>query len=103
MLVTFEYVFEEEGMTVKTVRAPDAVDVRLNDGRPASLRWRGVEYSVSDTPTPLRLSADHEALTHPLRPLFGWRFQGTSESHDSRVFDVYEAGAGQWKLFAVYE
>ena len=88
---------------MKTMRAPDAVGLDLTDGVPVRLNWRGTVYTVSDTPTPLQLSADHEALTHPLAPLFGWRFQGTSDTHDSRVFDVYEAGASHWKLFAVYE
>ena len=88
---------------MRTMRAPDSVDLELRDGIPVRLSWRGADYTVSDTPTHLQLVADHEALTHPLRPLFGWRFQGTSETHDSRVFDVYEAGAQQWKLFAVYE
>lgn len=46
----------------------------------------------------------HDALTHPLVPLVGWRFQATSTSDpdDVCVVDVHRRGDGFWELVSAY-
>jgi len=70
------------------------------DARPQRLVWEGRRYRVTDTPTPLDF--DLALITHP--PILpGWRFQGTSDDGDTRVFDVQGDPAGQrWRLVGVY-
>lgn len=83
--------------------APELVSVWIESGRPTRLLWCGIRYLVTDTPTPLREPALHDALTHPASRIIGWRFQGTSVSDgDTRVFDVRTIGADRWELAAVY-
>ena len=70
-------------------------------GAPERFVWEGTRYRVSDTPTPLDL--DHPALTHPLPVPRGWRFQGTSERGDSRIFDVqFNAARQEWRVLRTY-
>jgi hypothetical protein len=65
--------------------------------------WEGIRYVVSDTPTPIRGSFLDELMTHPLEPVIGWRFQGTSDAGQTHVFDVHAAGRDEWQLVAVYD
>jgi hypothetical protein len=69
-------------------------------GVPSRVVWEGRRYRVSDSPT--RLEPDYELITHP--PLLnGWRFQGTSDDGESRVFDVlFSESRQEWRLLRVY-
>jgi len=70
------------------------------DARPQRIVWAGTRYRVTDTPT--QLDFDLSFITHP-PVLPGWRFQGTSEAGDTRVFDVQGDQSGQrWRLINVY-
>jgi len=71
--------------------------------RPVSPRVGGIRYVVTDTPTPIRGSILHDLLTHPLEPVIGWRFQGTSEAGETHVFDVHGGFRQEWRLVAVYD
>lgn len=82
---------------------PDLVGVWLENGVPARLVWEGIRYLVTDTPTPIRGSFLNELMTHPLEPVIGWRFQGTSEAGETHVFDVHALVRGGWELVAVYD
>jgi len=70
------------------------------DAKPQRLVWAGRRYRVTDMPTPLEF--DLSLITHP--PVVpGWRFQGTTEDGDTRVFDVQGDSSGQhWRLINVY-
>jgi hypothetical protein len=85
------------------LNTPDTVTVWLENGIPDRLVWDGIRYFVTDTPTPIRGSILHDLLTHPLEPLIGWRFQGTSETGESHVFDVHGGARQEWRLVAVYD
>jgi hypothetical protein len=88
-------------MTILSV--PDVVVVLMRDGAPFSLTWEDVRYRVTDTPTPIRGSVLHDLLTHPLEPVIGWRFQGTSAVGETHVFDVHGGDRREWRLVAVYD
>jgi hypothetical protein len=85
------------------LNTPDVVSVRLEHGVPAWLEWDGIRYVVTDTPTPIRGSILHDFITHPLEPMLGWRFQGTSDAGETHVFDVHAQLRGVWELVAVYD
>jgi hypothetical protein len=87
---------------MSVVHSPETVTVWIDEGVPVRLVWRGARYLVTDTPTPLRARFDHEGMTHPLEPMIGWRFQGTSDDGESFVFDVHGSGRQEWRLVAVY-
>lgn len=76
-------------------------------GAPARMVRDGRRYRVSDTPT--RLGPEpgapvSPAITHPPRPLMGWRFQGTADDGESRIFDVRRTNvSGPWELFRVID
>ena len=80
----------------------ETVAVWLAEGVPKRLLWRGQRFTVTDTPTPL-YGYIADAPTHPLRPRIGWRFQGTTSSGESHVFDVRQAGRQEWNLIAIYD
>jgi hypothetical protein len=83
--------------------ASDIVSVWTEQGRPTRIVWRGSRYVVTDTPTPLTNPAIHDALTHPLLQVVGWRFQGASVSdNEVRMFDVRQLHDGRWELIATY-
>ncbi|MFF1876277.1 hypothetical protein [Leifsonia sp. NPDC058230] len=83
--------------------ASDIVSVWTERGRPTRIVWRGARYVVTDNPTPLTKPAIHDAITHPLLRVEGWRFQGASVSDgDVRMFDVRELADGRWELLATY-
>lgn len=88
-------------MTV--LNTPDVVSVWIENGVPARLVWQGIRYLVTDTPTPIRGSILHDLATHPLEPVIGWRFQGTSAAGETHVFDVHGTGRPEWRLVAVYD
>ncbi|WP_346769365.1 hypothetical protein [Planctomonas sp. JC2975] len=76
------------------------------DGTPKRMFWAGHRYRVTDTPT--RLGPEpglllSPAITHPPSPLNGWRFQGTSDDGDTRVFDVRFADDDGWELIRVID
>jgi hypothetical protein len=84
-------------------QASDIVSVWTERGRPTRIVWRGVRYVVTDTPTPLTKPAIHDALTHPLLQVDGWRFQGAAVTGgDVRMFDVRKLGDGRWELTGTY-
>lgn len=87
---------------MRLMNAPDTVTVWLDDfGRPTRLVWRGDRYRVTDTPT---LREDLVlGIMHPPR-IDGWRFQGTRDDGQSRVFDVrHDEARQEWELLAVYD
>jgi hypothetical protein len=86
----------------------DAVAIWLDPrGAPVRMVWAGRRYRISDTPTRLGPEPDgllSPEMTHPPRPLVGWRFQGTADDGDSRIFDVRRRGpAGEWELFRIID
>ena len=90
---------------MSVLRAADLVAVATQKGRPISMMWRGRRYITTDTPTPLHGDEVlHDALTHPIVPLIGWRFQATStiDPDDVVVVDVIRHGE-RWELLAAYE
>lgn len=83
---------------MSVIHMVDTVIIWMSDGKPARLIWRGARYRVTDTPT--QLSDLMFETTHP--PVIdGWRFQGTDEAGDSKVFDVRKTGA-HWEVVRVY-
>ena len=79
------------------------------EGSPVRLVWRARRFRVTDTPTPLTMTAamPDEVLvfmTHPPKPVAGWRFQGTNDDGTSLVFDIqHDDGLGRWQLLRAYE
>jgi hypothetical protein len=70
-------------------------------GVPERIIWAGVRYRITDTPTPLEV--DYAAITHPVMEPIGWRFQGTAESGESRMFDVlFSEAREEWLLMHTY-
>ncbi|GAB3393638.1 hypothetical protein GCM10027568_22970 [Humibacter soli] len=87
------------------LHAADSVALWMDGGRPVRMVWQGRRYVVTDSPTPLPGDEVlHPALTHPLRPLRGWRFQVTcvTDPEDVHVVDVVRDG-DRWELLAAYE
>ncbi|WP_431279192.1 hypothetical protein [Leifsonia poae] len=84
--------------------ASDIIAVWTEQGRPTRIVWRGTRYVVTDTPTPLTRPAIHDALTHPLLQVSGWRFQGASmgPGAEVRMFDVRRVGGDNWELIDTY-
>ncbi|MCI0156810.1 hypothetical protein KNO15_08885 [Leifsonia shinshuensis] len=88
---------------MSTVQTPEVVSVWTENGRPIRLVWRGNRYLVTDTPTPLHESFDHDASTHPAQRIVGWRFQGRSlDDGATRVFDAHQTACTRWVLTGVY-
>lgn len=88
-------------MSVQQMTEP--VAVWLESGRPVRLVWRGLRYTVTDTPTALRREEKlHEVMTHPLVPVLGWRFQATNCTGEALVFDVQQGNRDVWELVAIY-
>jgi hypothetical protein len=70
-------------------------------GIPERFVWDGTRYRITDMPTPLEL--DCAAITHPPVMPLGWRFQGTSDTGETRMFDVmYHEGNQEWHLLHTY-
>jgi hypothetical protein len=71
-------------------------------GIPERFIWQGIEFRITDEPTPLE--TDYAAITHPLKEPTGWRFQGTTGSGESRMFDVlFSETRQEWMLLHTYE
>lgn len=85
----------------------EAVFVWLSvDGSPERIEWRTQTFAVSDTPTRIGALSDSVLgfVTHPPRYTLGWRFQGTTDSGVTHVFDIGRDGTdGQWKLLRTYD
>jgi hypothetical protein len=72
------------------------------EGIPEHFIWADNRYSITDTPTPLDM--DYAAIIHPGEMPLGWRFQGTSDDGDTRMFDVlYDSQRGEWQLLHTYQ
>lgn len=87
---------------MSVLHAADTVTVWLDDsGCPTRLVWQGDRYQVTDTPT---LREDLVlGIMHPPR-VNGWRFQGTRDDGQSRVFDVrHDEARQEWELLTVYD
>ncbi|MBK4346643.1 hypothetical protein [Lacisediminihabitans changchengi] len=71
-------------------------------GIPERFVWDGRRYRVSDTPT--ALDVDYAAITHPPDQMpLGWRFQGTSDAGETRMFDVlFDESRQEWQLLHTY-
>ena len=74
----------------------------LDNGVPTRLVWAAPVPGLG-SPTPIRGSILHDLFTHPLEPVIGWRFQGTSEAGECHVFDVHGGARQEWRLVAVYD
>lgn len=71
-------------------------------GIPERFVWDGKRYRVTDTPTPL--DVDYASITHPPLMPPGWRFQGTSDAGDTRMFDVlYDEARQEWQLLHTWQ
>lgn len=71
------------------------------EGIPERFFWAGQPYAITDTPTVLEV--DYAVITHPGSMPLGWRFQGTSDRGDTRMFDVlYDCEHGEWQLLHTY-
>jgi hypothetical protein len=93
-------------------RVDESVAVWVSDdGIPQRIVWRAERYRVSDTPTrlaaaslewPLEAAFD-PAITHLPEPRESWRFQGTSDSGDTLIFDVSRSPwEARWRLLRTY-
>ena len=70
-------------------------------GTPERLFWSGRRYRVTDTPTLVEI--EWAAFTHPPEVPRTWRFQGSSDDGDVRVFDVrYLAEREEWQVVRTY-
>lgn len=70
-------------------------------GVPVGFVWEGVRYRVTDSPT--RLDIDDSLITHLTHVPDGWRFQGTTEQGESRVFDViFNERLREWRVVKTY-
>jgi hypothetical protein len=75
---------------------------RSSAGVPERVVWEGVRYRVTDIATPLDMNI--APVTRLAFMPTGWRFQGTSDSGESLVFDVVSVGAGQsWRVINTYK
>ena len=81
----------------------DAAALWLSEAVPARLVWRGERYVVTDVPTAIRQSTDFFGATHTPERLIGFRFQGTDEEGNSRIFDVHGSAADGWHVVAYYD
>ncbi|MDQ1570139.1 MAG: hypothetical protein QOF79_813 [Actinomycetota bacterium] len=70
-------------------------------GVPVGFVWEGIHYRVTDSPT--RLEIDDAIITHVDSVPSGWRFQGTNDRGDSRVFDViFNERSREWHVLKTY-
>jgi hypothetical protein len=82
------------------------VVVMSPSGFPERIIWRSQWFQVTDRPTKLGGVPDFvlDFLTHPPRPISGWRFQGTTDDGDTHMFDIsLDSGAAQWRLVRTYD
>jgi hypothetical protein len=103
---------ENTGRALRTcVRKKFAVSTRISikvsfnsRGVPARIVWDGRWHRVSDQPTAL-LAVLAGQVTHlPASSLIGWRFQGTDEEGQTRVFDILlDSEQSQWILVGTYQ
>ena len=85
---------------MSVLHATDTVTIWTHAGQPARIVWRGARYTVTDTPTPL--SDLLFGVTHP-PAIDGWRFQGTGELGESKVFDVRHVVEAEWVVLRIYD
>ncbi|WP_439593071.1 hypothetical protein [Microbacterium sp.] len=76
------------------------VTIWMVDDIPARMFFGGQRWIVTDSPTRLRDSIWSAAERG--RGLYGWRFQGTNDSGDAFVFDVFR-GDASWHVHRTYD
>lgn len=86
-------------MVTKIIEQP--ATICMVNGVPARMVYAGQRWRITDTPTRLRDSIWSAPLEQH-RGLYGWRSQGTNNSGDSSVFDVYRAEDG-WHVHRSYD
>lgn len=86
-------------MVTKIIEQPATIWM-VNDV-PARMVYAGQRWRITDTPTRLRDSIWSAPLEQH-HGLYGWRFQGTNDTGDSNVFDVYRAKDG-WHVHRSYD
>jgi hypothetical protein len=84
----------------------DTPHIWLANGIPVRAVHDGRRWRVVDEPTRLgTLGADFPPLlTHPPEQWSGWRFTARAEdgTGETLIFDVADAGGGQWRLLHVW-
>jgi hypothetical protein len=70
------------------------------DDIPSRMFYAGRRWRVTDTPTRLQ-DPIWPSSGQTSRGLYGWRFQGTDETGESLVFDLYRAENG-WHVHHAY-
>lgn len=68
---------------------------------PARMVYAGRRWRITDTPTRLTGSI-WSAPLEQRHELHRWRFQGTNDTGDSSIFDVYRAEDG-WHVHRSYD
>lgn len=86
-------------MVTKIIEQP--VTIWMANDIPARMVYAGQRWRITDTPTRLRDSIWSAPLEEH-HGLYGWRFQGTNDDGDSRVFDVYRVEEG-WQIHRSYD
>lgn len=85
---------------MSAVEVEHEVTLWMVDDIPSRMFYAGRRWRVTDTPTRLRDSI-WSAPKDGGRGLYGWRFQGTDDSGESFVFDVYR-GEKDWHVHHAY-
>lgn len=82
----------------------ESIALWLSNGVPARMVWRGERWRVSDTPTRLALEPEFlpPSITHPPRLISAWRFQASSNSGETHMFEARAVGES-WGLSRVYD
>jgi len=86
---------------MSTIIIEQPVTLWLVNDVPSRMVHAGRRWRVTDTPTRLR----HSVWSVPLedsRGMYGWRFQGTDDTGQSLVFDIYKAEDG-WHVHRAYD
>ena len=76
------------------------VTIWMADDIPARMFYAGRRWRVTNVPTRLRESIWAMPLDRG-RGMYGWRFQATSDTGDTLVFDVYRDGE-DWHVHHTY-
>ncbi len=74
----------------------------MTNDTPARMVYAGQRWRVTDTPTRLRHSTWSVEPGEHHHGLYGWRFQGTNDTGDSYIFDVYKGEDG-WHVHRCYD
>ena len=109
--ISWEFLGSEGGTDIYQFTRRFPVDAPMPETVTKQIRFHGkrrivfedsYQIVVIEPPTPLDI--DYAAITHPAVMPLGWRFQGTSEAGDTRMFDVlYDEPRQEWQLLHTYE